>query len=218
MPSKSLKAVWALFNVALLAAGAILITFSIIWRSHDVIRNFVVSEMDLNAGLALGSAFVLTWMTSVTGMIQRNHITMPLIITNWALIGDAIGVVIIGCIVWFYTLTPTYDFLIAWEAASPATQQALQDSLHCCGYSNSTQLSIGAGFCADATFAATQQGCSAAILPVATYTLQNIFSSIFGLMIVVIGFFLATVCVVNRRKQTERFRRIDEKRGGRGFV
>jgi len=218
MPSKSLKSVWAFFNVAILAAGALLIAFSVVWRPHNVLRNLVLSQMDLNAGLILGIAFLLTWVMAIIGILQRNHVTIGLVITNWALIVDAVAVITIGCIVWFYTLTPANNFLMAWKAAGPVTQQALQNSLHCCGYQNSTEFGVNAGFCADVTFAAAQPGCSSIILPYAAYTLQNVFSSIYGLMVVVIGFFLSTMCIVYRRQETERFRRIDEKRGGRGFV
>jgi len=218
MPSKQLRATWAFFNIALLVAAAILIAFSVIWRSHNLLRNFVISEMDLNAGLALGILFVVSWIISVAGILQRNHVTLPLMVTNWILLADVAATLVIGCIVWDYTLTPTKNFLKVWEASGPATQQALPDSLHCCGYRNSTELAVFAGYCADTTFASSQPGCSTVILPYAAYTLQNIFSSVFGLMVVVIGFFLATVCVVNRRNQTERFRKIDEKRGGRSFV
>jgi hypothetical protein len=202
----------------MLAAGALVIAFSMAWRSHNVLRNLVLSQMDLNAGLILGIAFIVTWMISILGILQPNHITMGLVITNWALIIDAIAVITIGGIVWFYTLTPTNNFLMAWKAVGPASQQALQDSLHCCGYRNSTEFGIIAGFCTDPVFAAAQPGCSTLILPYAAYTLQNVFSSIYGLMAIVIGFFLSTVCIVYRRKQTDRFRRIDEKRGGGGFV
>jgi len=75
-----------------------------------------------------------------------------------------------------------------------------------------------AGYCADTGFAATQPGCSASILPHADYTLNNVFSTVFGFMAVVLAFFLATVCTVYRRQEEERFRRIDEKRGSRGLV
>jgi len=217
MPSKQLKLTWSALSFLLLAAGIITIIFSIIWRAPNVLENFLISEMDLNAGLALGIMLVITWMISVGGILQQNHVTMGLIITNWALIADAVAVLSIGATVWFYTLRPTQNFLIAWEAASPVARQALQDSLHCCGYRNSTEFVVNAGFCADATFAASQVGCSTIILPKADYTLNNIFSSVFGMMAVVIAFFLATVCMVYRRQERERFRRIDEKRG-KGFV
>jgi len=217
MPSKSLKIVWALLNVALAIAGAVMIAFSIIWRGHSVLRNFVISDMDLTAGLVLGIMFLITWAISIGGMMQRNHITIGLVVTNWALIVDALAVISVGCTIWYYTLMPTDNFLKAWKDAGPATQQALQDTLSCCGYRNSTEFGLAAGFCADATFAANQVGCSTQILPYADYTLQNIFTSVFGFMAVVTCFFLATVCVVNRRKETERFRQIDMKRG-RAFV
>jgi len=218
MPSRALKSVWGFFNITLLTAGAIAIAFSIIWRSPNVLRNFIISELDLNAGLALGIFYILTWMVSVGAILQQNHVTIGLVITNWALIADAAMTVVVGCIIWFYTLRPTRNYLEAWEASSPQVRQALQDTLSCCGYTNSTQFAVISGFCGNSTFAAVQPGCSTIILPDADYTLNNIFSSIFGFMCVVVGFFLATVCMVYRRKQQERFRRIDEKRGGKVFV
>jgi len=180
--------------------------------------NFIISGMDLNAGLALGIMFIVTWMISIGGILQRFHNTMGLVITNWALIADAIGVLSVGGTVWFYTLREKSNFLQQWEQASPQLRQGLQDQLGCCGFTNSTQLAVNAGFCTDLTFAASQVGCSTIILPKADYTLENIFSSVFGLMAVVIAFFLASVCMVYRRQENERFRRIDEKRGKAGFA
>jgi len=37
-------------------------------------------------------------------------------------------------------------------------------------------------------------------------------------MAIVIGLGMATWCVINKRLEEERFKRIDAKRGGRGFV
>jgi len=218
MPSKSLKITWGLLNFALLAIGVIAIAFSIVWRAPDVVTNFIISEMDLNGGLALGIMLVVTWMISVGAILQPNHVTIGLVATNWALIGDAFTIIVVGGSIWFYTLESTNNFLRQWEAASTDTIQSLQDTLSCCGYTNSTQLAVFSGFCANSTFAAAQVGCSSVILPKEDYTLNNIFSSIFGFMAVVIAFFLATVCMVYRRKQQERFRLIDEKRGGKSFV
>lgn len=71
-------------------------------------------------------------------------------------------------------------------------------------------------------------------------TLNNIFSTIYGYMAIVILLFLASICVIYKvcaltgssyirfsstlismfvqRHEEQRFRKIDEKRGGRGFV
>lgn len=129
MPSKSLKSVWALLNVALLASGAILIAFSVIWRTPDVVRNFLISNLDLTAGLVLGIMFLVTWLISIAGILQQNHVTVGLVATNWALIMDAIGVMITGTMVWVYTLQPTKNFLQEWEATSPLTRQSMQDTV-----------------------------------------------------------------------------------------
>ncbi len=147
MPSKSLKITWLLLNVTLLGSGAFLIAFSIIWRAPNALMNFIISGMDLNgqivlerfknndltlvhlAGLALGIMFVVTWMISIGGILQRFHNTMGLIITNWALIADAIGVLSVGGTVWFYTLREKSNFLQQWEQASPQLRQGLQDQV-----------------------------------------------------------------------------------------
>jgi len=218
MPSKQLKITWGLLNICLLAIGAISLAFSIAWRAPNVERHFIVSTMDLNAGLALGIMLIITWMISVGAVLQPNHVTLPLVFTNWALIGDAVAVLVIGSSIWFYSLRETAGYLKVWTASSDTTRQQLQDLFQCCGYTNSTELASFSGFCSDENFAASQVGCASILVPKADYTLNNIFSSIFGFMAVVICFFLATVCMVYRRKQTERFRLIDEKRGGRAFV
>jgi len=218
MPSKSLKITWGLLNFALLAVGVIAVAFSIVWRAPNVVINFIISEQDLNGGLALGIMLIVTWMVSVGAILQPNHVTIGLVATNWALIGDAITIVVVGGSIWLYTLTSMTNYMAQWEASSTTTIQALQDTLSCCGYTNSTQDAVFAGFCANTTFAASQVGCSSVIMPQVDYTLNNIFSSIFGFMAVVIAFFWATVCMVYRRKQQERFRLIDEKRGGKSFV
>ncbi|KAG8926136.1 phospholipid scramblase 1 [Tulasnella sp. 419] len=216
MPSLQLKTTWSIFSFLMLAAGAVMIAFSVIWRAPDPLRNFVISEMDLDAALILGIMFSITWVISIGGFIQQNHVVMGLIITNWALILDAAATIVVGCIVWFYTLTPTKNYLEQWQTADTQTIQMIQDSLSCCGYRNGTEFGVPTGFCA--TNINTAPGCYPKIFSYADQTLNNVFTTIFGFMGVVIGFFLATVCVVNKRRERERFRKIDAKRGGRGFV
>jgi len=210
--------VWSFLDLCLLAAGAISIAFSIIWRAPDLLRDLVVSDLDLTVGLVLGIAFVSTFVISVGAVIQRNHITIGLVILNWALVLCGIGDVVIGSIVWFYTLQERANFHLVFQNIDDTTRQKVQDSLSCCGYFNSTDLGVMAGFCSDPTFAAAQTPCVGPITSFADYTLNNIFTTIYGFMAILIALFLATMCVINKRLETERFRKIDAKRGGRGFV
>lgn len=77
----------------------------------------------------MGIMLVITWMISIGGILQQNHIVLGLHITNWALIVDAIAVLVIGGEVWVYTLEPTKNFLQQWTTASPQVVQSLQDTV-----------------------------------------------------------------------------------------
>jgi len=210
--------VWSFLDLCLLAAGAIMIAFSIIWRAPDLLRDLIISDLDLTIGLVLGIAFISTFVISIGAIIQRNHITIGLVILNWALVGCGIADVVIGSIIWFFTLQERANFHQVLQNADTSTRQQVQDLLSCCGYFNSTDLGVNAGFCSDPTFAAAQTPCVTPFTAHADYTLNNIFTTIYGFMSILVCLFLATICVINKRLEVERFRKIDAKRGGRGFV
>jgi len=215
---------WAFADICLLIVGVLTLVLSIVWRGPDLMRDLVISKSDLTAGLVLGIGLLVTWAFSVGAIIQPNHVTMPLVLLNWVLILDAVGVLSIGTFIWYYTLQERANFHQVFSLQTPAIRIAVQDSLKCCGYFNSTDLvEIGGNFCANQTFVsvtnnATGNFCVGPITAFADKTLNNIFSTIYGYMAIVILLFLASICVINKRKEEERFRRIDEKRGGRGFV
>ncbi|EJD02127.1 tetraspanin Pls1 family [Fomitiporia mediterranea MF3/22] len=223
MPSKKLMGCWAFVDVCLLTAGILTLVLSIVWRAPDLMRNLVISNSDLTAGLVLGIAFLVTWAVSVGAIIQPNHVTVGLMILNWILLLDGIGVLCIGTFIWFYTLRERAEFHDVFAVQSDAIKIQIQDKFSCCGYFNSSDLAvIGGNFCANQS-AIDQAGtnnatCVGPITGFADYALNNIFTSIYGYMAIVICLFLLSLCVINKRNEEERFRKIDEKRGGRGFV
>jgi len=219
MVSKTLTSVWAFFAFCLLAASAILIAFSVVWMAPNLTLNFVIPGSFLIAGSALGIAYAGTVFTAVFGIIQANHIIRPLSFLTWVLLVDGIGTVGIGSMIWLFTLKEEDNYYARFMGASETIRQQLQDEFSCCGYffSNDTTVVIG-GFCENSAFAASQSSCVFPIIDYADYTLNNIFTSVYGFMAVISGLFLLTLCVINKRIEAERFRRIDEKRGGRGFV
>jgi len=216
MPSKQLMAVWGFLDFCLLSAGAITIAFSIVFRGTDVIRSLVLSSLDLNLALALGILYAVTFVVSIGAVIQQNHITIGLAIFNWLLIINAILTVIYGSNLWFMTLREEHNFGSIWNATTPARRIAVQDKFQCCGFLNNTAVEAG-GFCANP---AVQQnnGCSVQFIGVADNIFHQLFSTIFGFTTIIICVFLATLCVIKKREEQERFRKIDAKRGGRGFV
>jgi len=218
MVSRTLTAVWAGLDFALLAAGAILITFSFIWRAPDLVRDLTISSMDLTAGLVLGAMLEVSFAISIFAITQRNPLTSGFKILNWTLVVNSVAIIIVGSIVWFYTLKERANYQTVFIAQSTSVQEQLQDMFSCCGYFNATNIAVGGSFCADATTAASQPGCVDKITASADYTLNNIFTTIYGFMTITLSLFLASVCHINGRKEDERFRCIDEKRGHGGFV
>lgn len=47
MPSQKLMLSWWFFNITLLAAGAVTLALSIVWRQPNLLMNLVLPAMDL---------------------------------------------------------------------------------------------------------------------------------------------------------------------------
>ncbi|CAG7854004.1 SubName: Full=Related to tetraspanin Pls1 family-Laccaria bicolor {ECO:0000313/EMBL:CCA73271.1} [Serendipita indica DSM 11827] len=216
MPSKTLLAVWGVIDFLLLAAGGMTIAISVLFKAPDPIRNIALTDFDLNFGLVLGIFYVATFCLSIGAILQRNHVTIGLAILNWALIADAIVTVIYGANLWYMTLQETLNFSRVWNTTTPARRIAVQEKFKCCGFLNNTAVEAS-GFCATPANA-LDNGCSATFLPLADTMLMDAFTTVYGYTAILVLFFLATMCVIKKRQETERFRQIDAKRGGGGFV
>lgn len=180
---------------------------------------FILFEIDVTAGLILGVMFEISFFISLFAITQRKPLTSGLKILNWSLVLDSIGVLIIGSIIWFYSLRQPTNYQRVWLKQTTQTQIALQDQFQCCGFANATNIAFGGSFCGtDNATASARIGCSKFLVNKADYTVENIFTSIYGFMAITLSLILATLCHINKRVEEDRFRRIDEKRGGKGFV
>ncbi|KAG6820798.1 hypothetical protein H0H93_011563 [Arthromyces matolae] len=183
MVSRKLMGVWAALDVLLLAAGAVSVAFSIVWRAENTLLNLVITSNYLTVGLALGITLLATFVLSIGAIIQKNHVTLGLVVLNYTLLIDAIGIVIIGTYIWFFTLQERNNFQVRWAAASSATRIKLQDQLQCCGYFNGNDLAeIGGSFCTSRDLviglnnSVTSNFCVQPITNFADTTLNNIFT------------------------------------------
>ena len=70
---------------------------------------------------------LVTFVISIGAIIQRNHVTIGLVILNHILVADAFVVGIVGSFIWFYTLRERNNFHLVWADATPATRIFLQD-------------------------------------------------------------------------------------------
>jgi len=222
---KYLYGFYGFFTLGVAVSGIISLVFSILWRRNDLLLNMIFSHGDLDAGLLMGVAFLLTSFLSVGAIIQRNHVTIGLVILNWVLIADAVMALVVGTVIWFYTLGERVEFHTVYANLQSSQRITIQDQLKCCGYFNSSDLvDIGGSFCQSQAFVnalnttITSNFCVTPITEHADSSLNDVFTTTYGFMAGIIGLFLSSLCVVKVRQEIERFRRIDAKRGGRGFV
>lgn len=89
----------------------------------------LLSEFLPLAGLIMGIGLLLTSFLSVGAIIQRNHITIGLVLLNWVLISDAIIVLTIGTFVWFYTLRERTEYHRLYAKLQPSQRIAIQDQV-----------------------------------------------------------------------------------------
>jgi len=227
MVSKRLMGCWAFVDAWLLAAGILSLVMSFVWRAPNLMLNLTLSHDQLTGGTVLGVALLFTFVISIFAIAQRNHVTVGLVILNWVLVLDALAIIVVGTYIWFFTLMERNNYFKRFQALSPDVRVQIQDKFQCCGYfTTNDTVEIGGNFCANQTFVDSlveasdldQFRCVAPITAFADMTLNLIFSTVYGFMAIVILLFLASVCVINKRMEAERFKRIDEKRGGKGFV
>ncbi|KAI0079013.1 tetraspanin Pls1 family [Panus rudis PR-1116 ss-1] len=228
MVSKRLLGCWAFVDAWLLAAGILSLVVSLVWKAPNLLRNLVLTNSELLGGTVLGIMLLVTFAISIFAIVQRNHVTLGLVILNWTLIFDGIAVIVVGTYVWFQTLQERNNFLKRYAGATRDVRIQIQDQFQCCGYflKNDSTVEIGGNFCTNQTFVDTLEDttdpdkfrCVKPVTAFADMTLNNIFTTTYGFMAIIILLFLATICVINKRMEAERFKKIDAKRGGRGFV
>jgi len=223
MVSRRLIAVWTFFDICLLSAGAITVAMSILLRAPNLLNNMVFTKAHITAGVALGISLLLTFVLSVGAIVQPNHVTIGLVILNWALLFDGIIVIVVGSLIWFFTLEKRKNYEKIFLALAAPQRVAVQDKFQCCGYFGVSDAEIGGNFCSNATFvqttiAADKNFCVGPVSDYADRSLNMAFTSIYSFMAIIICLLLASLCVIRKREEDERFKKIDAKRGGRGFV
>ncbi|KAG2158095.1 uncharacterized protein EDB93DRAFT_1122942 [Suillus bovinus] len=218
MMSKKLIAAWAFFDICLMAAGILSLTLSIVWRQPNLLFNLTFGGVNLTAGSVLGITLLATFVLSLLVIIQRG--TLGLKILNWVLLANSIIILVIGTYIWIFTLHERNNYHAVFGQQSNETKILIQDMLKCCGYFNAAdEVAFGGTTCPNqAAATALNNFCVTPITKFTDLTLNNVFSTVDGFMAIVIGFFLANMCVIKKRQEFERFEKIDSKRGGHSFI
>lgn len=72
---------------------------------------------------------IFTFVFSIGAIVQKNHITIGLVILNYILVADAIAVLCIGSFVWFYTLRQRNNFHPLYVALPDTSVAYIQDKV-----------------------------------------------------------------------------------------
>lgn len=230
---RKLVIAWSILSFMFLAIAAVLITVAEVWRMQEqttvmgkhTLRTLVIGKLDLTTATVLGVFIIISFIIGLVGFYQsagpeKKGNTLGLVVFNWSLICTTVFTVIVGSIIWFFTLRERRDFMRIWLQQPAATQAFLQDTLSCCGYWNATDIGLftqNTGFCSAITNVTAVPGCVTPITAFADYFLNNVFTTIYGFTAVEASLFLITCCLIISRHEEDRFRRIDSKVGG-GFV
>jgi len=230
MVSKWLMGFWSLVDFLLLAGGGLSVALSILWRKEDLLMNSVLTPDILLSGLVLGIFMLITFVVSIGAIVQANHITMGLVILNYFLVIDSIVVLVVGTYIWIPSLTQRAVFHKKWIGFSREDRIKLQDTWKCCGYFNASDFAeVGGTFCTQTQvdfLNVLDLGnddnahffCVKPYTANSDYILENVFTTVYAMMVPVLCLLLASICVIYKRNEEERFKRIDAKRGGKGFV
>lgn len=218
---RALMAAWGFFDFCLLGAGIITVALSIVWRAPNLMINIALSPTQLDAATILGVIYLLTFVVSIGAMVQPSTAVSGFIVLNWTLILDAVATLVVGTILWFYSLMERNNYYAVWKMQTDATREAVQNMFQCCGYflPNDT-VAIG-GFCQNMQFVNalnTTDACVSHITSFSDDMIQPVFTGIYFFMGVVLCLLMASLCVIKTRREEDRFRKIDQKRGGGGFV
>ncbi|KAI9568942.1 hypothetical protein HD554DRAFT_2094039 [Boletus coccyginus] len=218
MVSKRLMLAWSFFDMCLLIAGILTLVLSFVWRQPNLLLNLTFSNFDLTGGTVLGAIFLATFLSSQILIAMRG--TRPLVALNWLLLVNGIAILIVATYIWVSTLYERNNYHGVFGMQSDATKISIQDTFMCCGYFDANdEVAFGGTFCPNATAAmAANSFCVTPITKFADTTLNDVFSTMYGFMAIVIGLFLTNMCVIKKRQEEERFERINAKRGGNGFV
>lgn len=221
---------WSLFDLLLLGGGGLSVAMSIVWRNSNFMMQTVLTPSILNAGLVLGIFLLVTFAVSIGAIVQANHVTMGLVILNWILLVDAVVVLVIGTFIWYPSLQERAVFHKAWIGLTDAQRIQLQDQWKCCGYFNASDYAVvGGSYCSQSQVdflnvldltndLNAHFFCVKPYTAAADYTLENVFTTVYAMMVPVLCLLIASICVIYKRNETERFKKIDAKRGGKGFV
>ncbi|OAP61119.1 hypothetical protein AYL99_03320 [Fonsecaea erecta] len=178
---------------------------------NNIASNLLLDNCPLTVSVVNSIIMFITFLLSVPALFMPRNRTF-LKIHAAGIVVAALLTLAVGLDIWYSTLQTKKNLAPIWNAQSPAIQTMLQTKFQCCGYSNPS-LFVKDQTCASAATAARLGPCVTPFSTFANRFLDVVFTTFFGFVAVDMMLLLAGLCLIKDRKEKERYRLIDEKRG-----
>jgi hypothetical protein len=211
--------VFIAFDILFLACAALHLVIPILTHASlgrtptlsNVASDLLLDHCPLTASMVNAFFMFATFCLSLPALfIQRNRIFLQLHAVG--VVAAAILTLAIGLRIWFSTLETHINLLPIWNKQKPFVQSLLQFKFTCCGYNNPA-LFVEDATCPTAAVAARLGPCMVPFGVFANQFLDVVFTTFFGFVAIDMMLLLSALCLIKDRKERERYRFIDEKRG-----
>ncbi|QPH18839.1 hypothetical protein C2857_003939 [Epichloe festucae Fl1] len=210
-------------NILFLATGALQLGFSLIAKSqignqpkggHEAILTLLFGMFPLTAGIVNGAFILATFAFTLLGLMSPMRAWLKA--GGYMIVICGLFTLCLGVYLWVMTLRIKDGFFATYLVLKPDVQSLIQQSFQCCGYYNATTPAfITDPACPSPAAAALVRGCGSAISSFSNLSIDNVFTTLFGMVGVDAILILSIACLLKDRKERERYRNIDEKSGYR---
>jgi len=216
--SKQILATFAVIELFYLSKGVLILVFGALWFNtiEANLRSLVVTKNLLIAAFCVGGLMIISFLIASVGFFSPLKRKKFLYVHAFLIIISTFGLLALGANVWFKTLDERDQFNNKWSYWSQNTRAFFQDKLNCCGYNNSTDLVVPSKVCPKDTVLNDKVGCIDNITQTADRSSRQLFTSLFGFIIIDIFAFFSTIVFIQARNVEERYIKIDEKYGNSG--
>nr|CAG8570406.1 13848_t:CDS:2 [Entrophospora candida] len=210
--SKPILTSFAVIESLYFSKGLIIIILGALWFNTvgTGMRSLVITK-NLLIGL-----IIISFFTASVGFFNPLKRKRFLYAHIFLIVLSIFALLAMGANVWFKTLDERKHFDDKWRSWDPNTRAFFQDELDCCGYFNSTNLAVVSTACPNKLVIKSKIGCVDSITQKADKSARQLFTTLFGFMIIDLFAFFSTIVFIQARNVEERYIKIDEKHGNLG--
>ncbi|RKP36512.1 Tetraspanin/Peripherin [Dimargaris cristalligena] len=186
-------------NCILLLAGGMGIGFMVYYLLHPFSRrNVVITEDMIFGGISCGGLSILVALVGYVGSMNPTRRKNFLLSYCWLAAVIQVAEMVLGAVVWFRTLDIKGDYYPKWQSWSDGLRANFQEYSHCCGYLTPTDFPAPSPTCQSIFDALSSTegansadvvlgqltGCAVPLELYITNYLQNIYTVVFGFVVI----------------------------------